>query len=50
MQISANEFKDLISGYEKVLYLCHRNADPDAVGSGFSLQESFGATWPLWKG
>jgi phosphoesterase RecJ-like protein len=42
MQISENEFKDLIGGYEKVLYLCHRNADPDAVGSGFALQEAFG--------
>ena len=42
MQIREDEFKDLIGGYERVLYLCHRNADPDAVGSGFALQEAFG--------
>ncbi len=42
MQIREDEFKDLISGYKRVLYLCHRNADPDAVGSGFALREAFG--------
>jgi phosphoesterase RecJ-like protein len=42
MQIRDDEFKDLISGYKRVLYLCHRNADPDAVGSGFALREAFG--------
>ncbi len=42
MQIQEDEFKDLISGYNRVLYLCHRNADPDAVGSGFALREAFG--------
>lgn len=24
-----------------ILYLCHRNADPDAIGSAFALQECF---------
>ncbi len=42
MQIREDEFRELIGGYERVLYLCHRNADPDAVGSGFALQEAFG--------
>jgi nanoRNase/pAp phosphatase (c-di-AMP/oligoRNAs hydrolase) len=42
MQIREDEFKDLIGGYERVLYLCHRNADPDALGSGFALREAFG--------
>jgi len=42
MQIRDDEFRNLISGYESVLYLCHRNADPDAVGSAFALQEAFG--------
>lgn len=42
MQIREDEFKELIEGYESVLYLCHRNADPDAVGSGFALREAFG--------
>lgn len=42
MQIREDELKELIGGYERVLYLCHRNADPDAVGSGFALREAFG--------
>lgn len=42
MQIRENEFKNLISGYKRVLYLCHKNADPDAIGSAFALQEAFG--------
>ncbi len=42
MEIRDEEFKDLIRDYEKILYLCHRNADPDAVGSGFALREAFG--------
>jgi len=42
MQIRDDEFRNLISGYKRVLYLCHRNADPDAIGSGFALREAFG--------
>lgn len=42
MQIREDEFKELIEGYERILYLCHRNADPDAIGSGFALREAFG--------
>lgn len=42
MQIRDDEFKDLIGGYKRVLYLCHKNADPDAIGSAFALQEAFG--------
>lgn len=44
MQIRESEFGDLISKYSDVLYLCHRNADPDAIGSGFALQCAFGGT------
>jgi phosphoesterase RecJ-like protein len=42
MQIRDEEFRNLIIGYKRVLYLCHRNADPDAIGSGFALREAFG--------
>jgi nanoRNase/pAp phosphatase (c-di-AMP/oligoRNAs hydrolase) len=42
MNIRDDEFGGLLGGYGKVLYLCHRNADPDAVGSAFALQEAFG--------
>ncbi|VVB68497.1 manganese-dependent inorganic pyrophosphatase [uncultured archaeon] len=44
MRISEPEFGDRIGKYENVLYLCHRNADPDAIGSAFALQQAFGGT------
>jgi phosphoesterase RecJ-like protein len=42
MHIRESEFKSCISKYKDILYLCHRNADPDAIGSAFALQQSFG--------
>lgn len=42
MQITEPEFADRIRKYKNVLYLCHRNADPDAIGSAFALQQAFG--------
>jgi len=44
MLISEAEFGACISEYGNVLYLCHRNADPDAIGSAFALQQAFGGT------
>jgi phosphoesterase RecJ-like protein len=44
MEIRDSEFGSCISRYNDVLYLCHRNADPDAIGSGFALQQAFGGT------
>lgn len=44
MEILDSEFGSRISRYSNVLYLCHRNADPDAIGSGFALQQAFGGT------
>ncbi|MHC1632085.1 MAG: DHH family phosphoesterase [Methanotrichaceae archaeon] len=42
MQIQEADFGSWIHRYKDVLYLCHRNADPDAIGSGFALQQAFG--------
>ncbi len=42
MQIRESEFAHHIRKYKNVLYLCHRNADPDAIGSAFALQQAFG--------
>jgi nanoRNase/pAp phosphatase (c-di-AMP/oligoRNAs hydrolase) len=42
MRIRESEFKDSIRRFDKTLYLCHRNADPDALGSGYALQKAFG--------
>jgi len=44
MLISEPEFGAHIGKYGNVLYLCHRNADPDAIGSAFALQQAFGGT------
>jgi phosphoesterase RecJ-like protein len=44
MQIREFEFAHHISKYKNVLYLCHRNADPDAIGSAFALQQAFGGS------
>jgi phosphoesterase RecJ-like protein len=44
MEIRDSEFRSCIRKYSEVLYLCHRNADPDAIGSGFALQQAFGGT------
>jgi nanoRNase/pAp phosphatase (c-di-AMP/oligoRNAs hydrolase) len=44
MRISESEFGAHISRYTNVLYLCHRNADPDAIGSAFALSRAFGGT------
>lgn len=44
MLIHESQFADHIGKYKNILYLCHRNADPDAIGSGFALQQAFGGT------
>ncbi|MCX6672720.1 MAG: DHH family phosphoesterase [Methanothrix sp.] len=42
MRISEEQYGDHIGRYRSVLYLCHRNADPDAVGCSFALSRAFG--------
>jgi bifunctional oligoribonuclease and PAP phosphatase NrnA len=44
MRISEQQFGDCIGQYKNVLYLCHRNADPDAIGCSFALSRAFGGT------
>ena len=44
MRISEQQYGDHIGPYRNVLYLCHRNADPDAIGSSFALSQAFGGT------
>lgn len=44
MRICEHQFGDHIGKYQKILYLCHRNADPDAIGSSFALSQAFGGT------
>jgi nanoRNase/pAp phosphatase (c-di-AMP/oligoRNAs hydrolase) len=44
MQVEELEFYNRLLDYQNILYLCHRNADPDAVSSAFALSEAIGGT------
>lgn len=44
MEIDESEFYNRLLDYHNILYLCHRNADPDALGSAFALKEAIGGT------
>ncbi len=44
MEIDELEFCNQLLNYDNILYLCHRNADPDALGSAFALKEAIGGT------
>lgn len=50
MKVSDIEFFNRLLDYKNVLYLCHRNADPDAIGSAYALCETFGGTIGLADG
>jgi len=44
MDLDESEFYNQLLDYNNILYLCHRNADPDALGSAFALKEAIGGT------
>jgi len=50
MQVDEVEFYNRLLDFNKILYLCHRNADPDAVSSAFALAEALGGTVGLVDG
>lgn len=50
MQVDEAEFINRLLDYQNILYLCHRNADPDAVSSAFALSEAIGGTVGLVDG
>lgn len=50
MEVDDAGFYDRLLDYSNILYLCHRNADPDAVGSAFALAESIGGTIGITDG
>jgi nanoRNase/pAp phosphatase (c-di-AMP/oligoRNAs hydrolase) len=50
MQVDEAGFYNRLLDYHNILYLCHRNADPDAVGSAFALSEAIGGTVGLVDG
>ena len=50
MQVEEMEFYNRLLDYQNILYLCHRNADPDAVSSAFALSEAIGGSIGLVDG
>lgn len=44
MNVDELTFYDQLLNYHNVLFLCHRNADPDAISSAYALAEAFGGT------
>lgn len=50
MEVDEVEFFNRLLDYQNILYLCHRNADPDAVSSAFALSEAIGGTVGLVDG
>lgn len=50
MRVDEAEFFNRLLDYRNILYLCHRNADPDAVSSAFALSEAIGGTVGLVDG
>ncbi|MDK2892926.1 DHHA1 domain-containing protein [Methanohalophilus sp.] len=50
MQVDEAGFYSRLLDYHNILYLCHRNADPDAVSSAFALSEAIGGTIGLVDG
>lgn len=50
MEVDEAEFFSRLLDYRNILYLCHRNADPDAISSAFALSEALGGTVGLVDG
>lgn len=50
MQVNEKEFYYSLLDFKKILFLCHRNADPDAISSAYALSEAFGGTVGLVDG
>lgn len=42
MEVDESGFYNRLLDYNNILFLCHRNADPDAVGSAYTLAQSLG--------
>jgi nanoRNase/pAp phosphatase (c-di-AMP/oligoRNAs hydrolase) len=42
MEVDEFDFYNRLLDYSNILFLCHRNADPDAVGSAYTLAEAIG--------
>ncbi len=50
METDEAEFYNRLLDYSNILYLCHRNADSDALGSAFALKEAIGGTIGVIEG
>ncbi len=50
MEVDEFGFYNRLLDYSNILFLCHRNADPDAVGSAYTLAEAIGGVVGLVDG
>lgn len=50
MEVDEFGFYNRLLDYSNILFLCHRNADPDAVGSAYTLAEAVGGVVGLVDG
>jgi nanoRNase/pAp phosphatase (c-di-AMP/oligoRNAs hydrolase) len=50
MEVDEFGFYNRLLDYSNILFLCHRNADPDAIGSAYTLAEAIGGVVGLVDG
>lgn len=50
MQVHEEEFYNRLLDFRNILFLCHRNADADAISSAYALSEAIGGTVGLVDG
>jgi nanoRNase/pAp phosphatase (c-di-AMP/oligoRNAs hydrolase) len=42
MIVDEKQFYEALRSHHNILFLCHKNADPDSLGSAYALQRAFG--------
>jgi nanoRNase/pAp phosphatase (c-di-AMP/oligoRNAs hydrolase) len=42
MIVDEKQFYEALRSHQNILFLCHKNADPDSLGSAYALQRAFG--------
>ncbi len=48
MSVDEKQFYEALRSYRNILFLCHKNADADALGSAYALQRIFGGHIGVW--
>jgi nanoRNase/pAp phosphatase (c-di-AMP/oligoRNAs hydrolase) len=48
LNVDEKQFYEALRGRRNILFLCHKNADADALGSAYALQRAFGGHIGVW--